>query len=96
MVTQIFTGDFCKTAKTFRNDLKNATRNRVLTLTICRARLWRRKKKRYQDANLAQHDKWGDGSLIVWDGISRQGKTDLRVLERGPDYGTGVRSCMFT
>ena len=54
-----------------------------------RARVWRRAGERYQDANVAEHDRYGGGSLMIWGGISRAGQTDLHVLRRGTM--TGVR-----
>ena len=51
--------------------------------------MWRRQGERFQDANISEHDRYGGGSLMVWGGISRDGRTDLHVLERGTM--TGVR-----
>ena len=45
--------------------------------------MWRRAGERYQDANVAEHDRYGGGSLMIWGGISRAGQTDLHVLRRG-------------
>ena len=32
---------------------------------------------------IAEHDRYGGGSVMVWAGISAQGKTDLHVIENG-------------
>ena len=51
--------------------------------------MWRRQRERFHDANISEHDRYGGGSIMVWGGISRDGRTDLHVLERG--IMTGVR-----
>ena len=32
---------------------------------------------------IAEHDRYGGGSVMVWAGISAQGKTDLHVIDNG-------------
>jgi len=54
-----------------------------------RNRVWRRPNKRYCDATVAEHDRYGGGSVMVWAGISLRGRTDLYVIENG--CLTGVR-----
>ena len=45
--------------------------------------------KRFQDANISEHDRYGGCSIMVWAGISRGGRTDLHIVMR--DMMTGVR-----
>ena len=54
-----------------------------LDMTDRRQRVWRRRNQRFLNAHIAQHDRYGGGSLMVWAGISVQGKTDLHVLQNG-------------
>lgn len=56
------------------------------TLSTCdsRERVWRRQGERYAACNVVQHDRFGGGSVMVWGGISMQGRTDLYCLENGP------------
>lgn len=60
-----------------------------LDFTDRRQRVWRRQRERFHDANISEHDRYGGGSIMVWGGINRDGRTDLHVLERGTM--TGVR-----
>lgn len=60
-----------------------------LDFTDRRQQVWRREHERFHDAYVAEHDRYGGGSIMVWGGISRDGKTDLHVMERGTM--TGVR-----
>ena len=48
-----------------------------------RARVWRMRNKRFAEVCIAEHDRYGGGSVIVWAGISAQGKTDLHVIDNG-------------
>ena len=50
--------------------------------------MWRR-RERFHDTHISEHDRYGGGSIMVWGGISRDGRTDLHVIERGTM--TGVR-----
>ena len=55
------------------------------TLSTCdrRERVWRRCGERSAACNILQHDRFGGGSVMVWGGISLEGRTDLYVLGRG-------------
>ncbi|KAI3352231.1 hypothetical protein L3Q82_005581 [Scortum barcoo] len=55
------------------------------TLSTCdrRERVWRRQGERYAACNVVQHDRFGGGSVIVWGGISMEGRTDLYCLGNG-------------
>uniref|UniRef100_A0A8C7TIE1 Tc1-like transposase DDE domain-containing protein n=1 Tax=Oncorhynchus mykiss TaxID=8022 RepID=A0A8C7TIE1_ONCMY len=55
------------------------------TLNTCdrRDRVWRRRGERSAACNILQHDRFGGGPVIVWDGISLGGRTALHVLTRG-------------
>ncbi|KAI4890921.1 hypothetical protein NFI96_007190 [Prochilodus magdalenae] len=46
-------------------------------------RLWRRRGERYAACNIIQHDWFGGGSVMVWGGISLEGRTDLYRLDNG-------------
>lgn len=48
-----------------------------------RARVWRARGTRFQEANLVEHDSYGGGSVMVWGGISIGGRTDLHIFARG-------------
>ena len=48
-----------------------------------RARVWRMPNERFAPVCVAEHDRFGGGSVMVWVGISAQGKTDLRVIDNG-------------
>ncbi|KAI3351367.1 hypothetical protein L3Q82_005907 [Scortum barcoo] len=41
------------------------------------------KEERYAACNVVQHDRFGGGSVIVWGGISMEGRTDLYCLGNG-------------
>uniref|UniRef100_A0AAR2IPX8 Transposase Tc1-like domain-containing protein n=1 Tax=Pygocentrus nattereri TaxID=42514 RepID=A0AAR2IPX8_PYGNA len=55
------------------------------TLSTCdrRDRVWRRRGERSAACNILQHDRSGSGSVMVWGGISLEGRTALHVLTRG-------------
>ncbi|KAJ8375922.1 hypothetical protein SKAU_G00065020 [Synaphobranchus kaupii] len=55
------------------------------TLSTCdrRERVWRRRGERYAACNIIQHDRFGGGSVMVWGGISLEGRTDLHVIANG-------------
>ena len=44
-----------------------------------RARVWRMPNERFAPVCVAEHDRFGGGSVMVWAGISAQGKTDLLI-----------------
>ena len=46
-----------------------------------RARVWRMPNERFAPVCVAEHDRFGGGSVMVWAGISAQGKTDLHVID---------------
>ena len=39
--------------------------------------------ERFAPVCVAEHDRFGGGSVMVWVGISAQGKTDLHVIDNG-------------
>ena len=47
-----------------------------------RDRVWRRRGERYADCCVKQRDRWGDGSVLVWGGITADNRTQLHVLDR--------------
>ncbi|KAL0154165.1 hypothetical protein M9458_050523 [Cirrhinus mrigala] len=58
------------------------------TLSTCDRRdqrdgVWRRRGERSAACNILQHDRFGSGSVMVWGGISLEGRTALHVLARG-------------
>ncbi|KAL0146513.1 hypothetical protein M9458_058144 [Cirrhinus mrigala] len=55
------------------------------TLSTCdrRDRVWRRRGERSAACSILQHDRFGSGSVMVWGGISLEGRTALHVLARG-------------
>ena len=48
-----------------------------------RARVWSMPNERFAPVCVAEHDRFGGGSVMVWAGISVQGKTDLHVIDNG-------------
>lgn len=48
-----------------------------------RQRIWREQGRRYNDAFFHEYDRFGGQSVMVWAGISLDGRTDLHVFERG-------------
>ena len=48
-----------------------------------RARVWRMPNEHFAPFCVAEHDRFGGGSVMVWAGISTQGKTDLHVIDNG-------------
>ena len=48
-----------------------------------RARVLRMPNERFDPVCVAEHDRFGGGSVMVWAGISAQGKTDLHVIDNG-------------
>ena len=48
-----------------------------------RARVWRMPNERFAPVCVAEHDRFGGGSVIVWAGISALGKTVLHVIDNG-------------
>jgi len=48
-----------------------------------RVRVWRMTHERFAPVCIANHDRYGGGSIMVWSGISMQGKTDLHIVDNG-------------
>ncbi|KAJ8349887.1 hypothetical protein SKAU_G00250170 [Synaphobranchus kaupii] len=55
------------------------------TLSTCdrHERVWRCLGERYAACNIIQHGQFGGGSVMVWGGISLEGRTNLHVLANG-------------
>jgi hypothetical protein len=49
--------------------------------------VWQRQRFHDATCNICENDRYGGGSIMVWGGISRDGRRDLRVLERGKMTG---------
>ncbi|TWW56334.1 hypothetical protein D4764_08G0003210 [Takifugu flavidus] len=47
-------------------------------------RVWRCRGDRYAACNIIQSDRFGGGSVMVWGGISLEGRTDLYRLDNEP------------
>ena len=62
-----------------------------LDMTDRRRRVWRRCNKPFHFPDVAQHDRYGGGSIMVWGGISVQDKTELHVFQNGMVTGVGYR-----
>ena len=45
--------------------------------------VWRARNERFAPVCVAEHDRYGKGSVMVWAGISMQEKTDLHIIEDG-------------
>jgi hypothetical protein len=45
-----------------------------------RRRVWRMPGERYADCSVTEHDRFRGGSVMIWAGISIDGKTDLHVI----------------
>ena len=50
---------------------------------IRRRRIWRALGERYDQANIVEFNYFGGGSVMVWGGISINGRTDLIVIAGG-------------
>ena len=48
-------------------------------------------KERFDELNVAEHDRYYKGSVMVWTGIGVNGNTDLYVIENGTL--TALRYC---
>ena len=53
--------------------------------------VWRMPKERFDELNVAEHDHYGKSSVMVWQGINVNGKTDLYAIENGTL--TALRYC---
>ena len=47
------------------------------------ARVWRMRNECFAEVYIAELDRYGGGSVMVWAGISTQGKTDLHIIDNG-------------
>ena len=54
-----------------------------------RRRVWRQRNESRRDCCVVEHDRFGGGSVLVWAGISYDGRGDLDVIRNGAL--TGVR-----
>ena len=52
-------------------------------VTDRRQLVWRMPKQRFDDLNVAEHNRDGKGSVIIWSSISVNGNTELYVIENG-------------
>ena len=57
-----------------------------------RRRVWRQKNERFKNCCVAEHDRFGGGSVMVWSGISSDGSTDLYVIRNGSLIGIRHRN----
>ena len=46
-------------------------------------RVWRPGSKLYADSNIVEYDRYDGGSMMVWDGIYLDGRTDIVVIDGG-------------
>ena len=53
--------------------------------------MWRGREERFQDANTAEHDRYGGGSIMVWAGVSRGGRTYSHIVVNGMMTGLCYR-----
>ena len=54
-----------------------------LDFTDRRQLVWRIHIDRFDELNAAEHDRYGKSSVMVWQGINVNGKTDLYAIENG-------------
>ena len=54
-----------------------------MDFTDRRARVWRMPDERFAPVCVAEPDRFGGGSVMVWEGVSAQRKTDLHVIDNG-------------
>ena len=52
-----------------------------MDFTDRRARVCRMRNEHFAEVCIAEHDRYGGGSVMVWAGISAQGKMDLHVID---------------
>ena len=45
--------------------------------------MWKARNERFAQVCVAEHDRYGKGSVMVWARISMQGKRDLHITENG-------------
>ncbi|KAK3556137.1 hypothetical protein QTP70_005621 [Hemibagrus guttatus] len=65
------------------------------TLSTCdrRERVWRSHGECYAACNIVQKDRFGVGSVMVWGGISMEGRTDLYRLDNGTLTAIRYQDC---
>ncbi|KAI4896781.1 hypothetical protein NFI96_020094, partial [Prochilodus magdalenae] len=95
VVGPVLTGQHHRARFTFATEHQNwQNRHRCLVLftdesrfylSTCDScdRLWRCCGECYAACNIIQHDWFGGGSVMVWGGISMEGRTDLYRLDNG-------------
>ncbi|KAI4900603.1 hypothetical protein NFI96_003188 [Prochilodus magdalenae] len=95
VVGPVLTAQHCRARLAFATEHQNwQIRHRHLVLftdesrfylSTCdrRDRLWRRRGECYAACITIQHDWFGGGSVMVWGGISLEGRTDLYRLDNG-------------
>ena len=54
-----------------------------MDITDRHARVWRMPNEHFAPVCVAEHDRFGGGSIMVWAGISAQAKMDLHVIDNG-------------
>ena len=62
-----------------------------LDFTDRRQLVWRMPKERFDELNAAEHDRYGKSSVMVWQGINVNRKTDLYAIKNGTS--TALRYC---
>ena len=62
-----------------------------LDFTDRRQLVWRVPKERFDELDAVEHDRHGNGSVMVWKGINVNGKIDLYAIENGTL--TALRYC---
>ena len=45
--------------------------------------MWRGRGERFQDANMSEHDRYRGGSIMIWAGMSRDGRTYPHIVLKG-------------
>ena len=51
-----------------------------LNVTNVRKHVLRRVRERFDPATVQQHDRYGDGSIMVWAGITYAERTELMIV----------------
>uniref|UniRef100_A0A6Q2XCV3 Cyclin-dependent kinase 20 n=1 Tax=Esox lucius TaxID=8010 RepID=A0A6Q2XCV3_ESOLU len=76
-----FIGCICSSMQTESWGSNSACKDMVQTFSWDSE--WGRRGERYAAWNIIQHDRFGGGSVMVWGGISLEGRTDLHMLANG-------------
>ena len=61
-----------------------------------RRRVWRQKNERFKNCCVAEHDRFGGGSVMVWGDINYDGSTGLYVIRNGSLTGIKYRDEILT